>query len=92
VPNLRKPANPAPAELLTFDREYWLRDGDGVFDPLHRWKDARARYLEKHPDSTALGNAAERFRTEFAAQFSPQHYPPDATERDDSARAKPGKA
>jgi hypothetical protein len=68
----------SPLRLLEFHREDWERKGDGRFDPLHRWKDARAKWLAKHPNSLALGDALQRFKTEFRAQFSPEHYPPAA--------------
>jgi hypothetical protein len=90
----RQPADPshlAPVELLEFHREDWEQPGDGRFDPLHRWKQARAQFLEDHPGSLALGDVMHRFKTEFHAQYSPEHYAADATEWDDSAKAKPGK-
>ena len=77
----RQQADLVPAELLTFDQHEWERDvDDGRWQPaFRRWTDARAAFMAAHPDSMALGNALERLRTEFQAQHTPQHYPPDAT-------------
>jgi hypothetical protein len=78
VADLREPAELVDSRLRSFDRGHWERLGDGRFDPFKRWKAARAAWVASHPASMALGNKLERLRTEYQAQHSPEHYPPDA--------------
>lgn len=70
----------ASAELLAFDQAEWERQGDnGRWPPARlRWIEARKAFCAAHPDSGALGNRLERMQTEHRAQFTPEHYPPNA--------------
>jgi hypothetical protein len=76
----RPQADLSPVELRTFDRQQWARERDnGRWQPaFQRWKAARRAFCEAHPESMALGNKLERMRIEYQAQFTPEHYPPDA--------------
>ena len=77
-----RPAHLAPVELLSFDRQHWEREDDnGRWQPAFlRWLKARAEFRASHPNSDALGNRLEQIRTEYQAQHTPEHYPPDATD------------
>jgi hypothetical protein len=74
----RKPAPLAPLELLEFDRDHWSREGDRRFSAFHRWQQARVDWEARHPGT--LGDPLTKMRTEMQAQFTPEHYPPGATE------------
>ena len=75
----------APVELTLFVRSDWERDDDtNHFDAFRAWKSARAEWIAAHPDSLALGNAAERFRLELQTQMT--QYDPRATDWHDYER------
>lgn len=67
----RNPVDLVPERLKTFRRSDWERDDDtNHFDAFRAWKAARQEWIAAHPDSLALGSAAERFRTEFQTQMA----------------------
>jgi hypothetical protein len=75
----RRSVDMVPAQLRSYDRADWERPGDKGWQPaFQRWKAARAAWVAAHPGSQALGNGVERMRAEYQAQFSSEHYPPDA--------------
>jgi hypothetical protein len=74
--------------LKTFRREDWeTPDDTNHFDALRAWKAARAEWVAQHPDSLALGDASERFRTEFQTQMA--QYDRKATSWSDYERGGP---
>lgn len=62
----RQRADLVPAKLLTFDPKDWTTSAEENRWPLwQRWAAARKTWATEHPDSTALGNALERFKFEL---------------------------